>query len=224
MSNIVIIPARGGSKRLPRKNILPLSGVPLVGRVIKTCIEANIFDHIIVSTEDEEIADISKMYGASIHSRPKDLARDKSTVAEVCFNVLKDMDCDTFCCIYATAALLTVDTIRRSHSCFLSYEESDCLMGVSKFNYPPVQALMVNDDDAASLLMPKYDKIQSQFYPKTRVSNGTLNWGRRNQFLKSKNFYCESLKVFDIPDGEVCDIDTMDDYHKLVRKFNEASF
>lgn len=223
MGNIAIIPARGGSKRLPRKNILPLGGVPLIGRVIRACLEANIFDRVIVSTEDEEIAHIAKTYGASIHNRSESLAADTSRVVEVCVDVLKSVDCETFCCVYATAALLTPNTIKASYSIFSHSKESSCLMGVSKYNYSPVQALKVNDDDTVKLLMPEYEKTQSQFYPIIRVSNGTLYWGRKQSFLEDKTFYCSSLKVFDIPNNEVCDIDTMDDYNKLVDIFNESS-
>ena len=223
MSNIAIIPARGGSKRLPRKNILPLGGIPLIGRVIKACLEANIFDRVIVSTEDKEIADIAKTYGASIHNRPKSLSADTSKVVEACADVLKGADCETFCCVYATAALLNPNTIKASYLYFLHSKESNCLMGVSKYNYPPVQALKVNGDNTVELLMPEYEKIQSQFHPKTRVSNGTLYWGKRNSFLKDKTFYCSSLRVFDIPNNEVCDIDTMDDYSKLVDIFNDEN-
>jgi pseudaminic acid cytidylyltransferase len=223
MGNIAIIPARGGSKRLSRKNILPLGGVPLIGRVIRACLETNIFDRVIVSTEDEEIAHIAKTYGASIHNRSESLAADTSKVVEVCVDVLKSADCETFCCVYATAALLKPNTIKASYSIFSHSKESNCLMGVSKYNYSPVQALKVNDDDTVKLLMPEYEKTQSQFYPKIRVSNGTLYWGRKQSFLEDKTFYCSSLKVFDIPNNEVCDIDTMDDYNKLVDIFNESS-
>ena len=223
MSNIAIIPARGSSKRLSRKNILPLGGVPLIGRVIRACLETNIFDRVIVSTEDEEIAHIAKTYGASIHNRSESLAADTSKVVEVCVDVLKSADCETFCCVYATAALLKPNTIKASYSIFSHSKESNCLMGVSKYNYSPVQALKVNDDDTVKLLMPEYEKTQSQFYPKIRVSNGTLYWGRKQSFLEDKTFYCSSLKVFDIPNNEVCDIDTMDDYNKLVDIFNESS-
>ena len=224
MSNIVIIPARGGSKRLPRKNILPLGGVPLIGRVIKACLEADIFDRVIVSTEDEEIAGIAKTYGASIHNRSESLATDTSNVVEVCVDVLKNSDCETFCCVYATAALLNSNTIKASHLFFLRSTESNCLMGVSKYNYSPVQALIVNDDNTAELLMPVYERTQSQFHPKIRVSNGTLYWGRKQSFLEERTFYCSSLKTFDIPSNEVCDIDTMDDYNRLIGIFNEVSF
>jgi len=224
MSNIAIIPARGGSKRLPRKNILPLGGEPLIGRVIKACLKADIFDRVIVSTEDEEIADIAKTYGASIHNRSKSLATDTSKVVEVCVDVLKSVDCETFCCVYATAALLNSNTIKASHLFFSRSTDSNCLMGVSKYNYSPVQALIVNDDNTAELLMPAYERTQSQFHPKIRVSNGTLYWGRRQSFLEEKTFYCSSLKTFEIPSNEVCDIDTMDDYNRLVGIFNEDSF
>ena len=87
MKPIAIIPARGGSKRLPRKNILPLDGKPLIAHIVSTAIESNVFDKVIVSTEDKEIAGIAQKYGADIFYRDVTLAQDTSTVVEVCLDV-----------------------------------------------------------------------------------------------------------------------------------------
>jgi pseudaminic acid cytidylyltransferase len=222
MRLIAIIPARGGSKRLPRKNILPLSGKPLIAHVIATAIESNIFDKVIVSTEDREIADIARKYGAEIFQRDTTLAQDSSTVVEACLDVLKIESGDLFCCLYATAALLSVKTIQDSYQRFIT-EKTSVLMGVSEYNYSPIQALKIDDKGGATLLLKEFEKKQSQHYPKIRVSNGTFYWGRREDFIKEKTFYSSNLKVFDVLKNEVCDIDTIDDYNQLVRIFNENS-
>ena len=98
MRPIAIIPARGGSKRLSRKNILPLVGKPLVAHIIGTALNSNVFEKVIVSTEDEEIARIAEKYGAEVFIRNSELAQDSSTVVEVCLDVLREYQADEFCC------------------------------------------------------------------------------------------------------------------------------
>jgi pseudaminic acid cytidylyltransferase len=222
MKPIAIIPARGGSKRLPRKNILPLDGKPLIAHIVSTAIESNVFDKVIVSTEDKEIAGIAQKYGADIFYRDVTLAQDTSTVVEVCLDVLRVEDSNLFCCLYATAALLSVETIQDSYQKFIT-KKTDVLMGVSEYNYSPIQALKIDNKDNATLILEEFEKIQSQCYPKLRVSNGTLYWGRRESFIRDKTFYPSSLKVFDVLKHEVCDIDTKEDYLKLQRKYEANS-
>ena len=215
MIQIAIIPARGGSKRLPRKNILPLDGVPLLARVIRTAREAGVFNEVIVSSEEEEILELARREGALAHVRPQDLARDRSTVVETCVDVLKSHDSDVFCCIYATAALLTKETLRLSAKKFHDKNKASVLMGVSKYNYHPVQALKIDPDGSAKLLFQEYQGVQSQFYPEVRVSNGTFYWARTKIFLEEQNFYSDVLVTYDVPEEQVCDIDTLEDFAKL---------
>lgn len=218
---IAIIPARGSSKRLQRKNILPLGNIPLIAHIVSSAIESRVFSRVIVSTEDKEISIIAREYGAEVFERDEALAQDTSTVVEVCLDVLKDTDEDLFCCLYATAALLSSETIRRSYKSFIM-EESDVLMGVSRYNYSPISALKVNDSGNASLLLQEFEDSQSQSHPKLRASNGTFFWAKKKSFMKEKTFYSSSLRVLDVQDDEVCDVDTKEDYLKLQKKY-EAS-
>jgi len=220
---IAIIPARGGSKRLPRKNILPLSGVPLLSRVIRTAQDSGIFDDIIVSSEDAEILDIAQKEGVIAHSRPLELASDRSTVVETCIEALQMYPSTVFCCIYATAALISEKTLKSSAEKFLLTESSSVLMGVSRYNYHPVQALAVDGDGNAKLLFPEYKNLQSQFYPLVRVSNGTFYWAKVDTFLREKTFYTSSLRLFDVPADESFDIDTPEDYEKLIQAYEIRS-
>lgn len=223
MSKIIaIIPARGGSKRLPRKNILPLGGVPLLSRVIKTASSSDLFDKIVVSSEDDEILMLAKKEGAIAHARPVELASDRSTVVEVCVEVLNLFPCDFFCCIYPTAAMLSEKTLDLSSRSFFSDKSKRVLMGVSEFNYHPVQALTVDEDGNARLLFPEYERLQSQFYPVVRVSNGTFYWAEVRSFLREQTFYSNALSLFDVPKNEAFDVDTPDDYKKLVGAYEAA--
>lgn len=218
---IAIIPARGGSKRLPRKNVLPLDGVPLLTRVIRTAKDSGIFDDIVVSSEDAEILELASKEGVIAHTRPLQLASDSSTVVDACIEALQVHPSAVFCCIYATAVLISEKTLRTAAEMFLSPKSSNVLMGVSKYNYHPVQALTVDEYGCAKVLFPEYKSLQSQFYPQARVSNGTFYWAKVDTFLKEKTFYSQSLALFDVPDSEVCDVDTEDDYLRLIGLFKK---
>ena len=217
MKPIAIIPARGGSKRLPRKNILPLNGKPMLAYIIIAAIKSKVFEKVIVSTEDREISTIALKYGAEVFLRDASLAKDSSTVVEVCLDVIKQFKIDNFCCLYATSALLSSEVIRASYQKFIS-ESPSVLMGVSCYNYSPVQALKIDKYNNAALLLKDFEKIQSQLYPKLRVSNGTFCWAKKKSFMIEETFYSCGLKVFLVPENQVSDINTIEDYVILKKK------
>ena len=218
---IAIIPARGGSKRLPKKNILPLDGIPLLARVIRTLKRSSIFEEIIVSTENEEISDVAKKENVKVHIRPNNLAKDTATVVETCIDVLSKNPSKLFCCVYATAALLSVSTLQKSFKKFKYDKKVNVLMGVSKYNFRPEQALKIENDGFAKMLFPKFNIKNSKNYSTTRVSNGTFYWARSEKFLKEKTFYSTKLKTFDVVTQEVSDIDTIGDYKKLIAMYKK---
>lgn len=213
---VAIIPARGGSKRLPRKNILPILGSPLIEYPISAAIKSGLFKSVIVSTEDDEIAQIARSAGSQVIIRPHELCEDRSTVVQVCTHVLNflernDQVPDCFCCIYATAIFLTPDDIRKSFDLLKQKPEADFIMGVSEFNFQPVQALE-EENGYLALKWTEYKGVQSQFHPKLVASNGTLYWARSSVFLNIKSFYGRRLKGYHVPHLRVVDIDTKQDY------------
>jgi N-acylneuraminate cytidylyltransferase len=209
---IAIIPARGGSKRLPRKNILPIGNEPMIAYPIRTAQQSGLFSRIIVSTEDAQIADIAAGYGADIHHRPPKLAQDHSTMAQVCLHVLEHNPCDVFCCLYATAVLLRAETLVASETMLYKNPEANYVMGVSEFNYPPPQALQKDEHGFLSYWQPEFLKMQSQFYPELTVSNGTFIWARTDAFIQDGFFYGSKLRGYLVNPEEVIDIDTPEDY------------
>lgn len=220
MSRVALIPARGGSKRLPRKNILEIGGLPMLAHPIKAAQASGLFDRIIVSTEDAEIADIAKQYGAEVIVRPQQIAEDRSTVVQVCIHALETCpEIDMVCCIYATAVLLTSGAIIDSYALFDSEPVADFVMGVSEYEHPPVQALKKNPDGFLTYMWPEWENVQSQFHPQTVVSNGTLYWARRTALLQEKSFYGQRLKGFIVPYEQTTDIDTEEDLIKIVSRF-----
>lgn len=215
---IAIIPARGGSKRLPRKNILQINGKPIIYYPISAALESNLFDEVIVSTEDKEIAEIAEQVGASISLRPESLAQDRSTVVEVCNELLSRKGyqyVESFCCIYATAIFLTADDLRESYAKLLEEPLIDYVMGVSAYNFHPVQAL-INRGGYLESMWPELNKLQSQTYPDLVVSNGTLYWAKTKEFINDKTFYGKNLVGYNLPEDHAVDIDTIDDYNRAV--------
>ena len=213
---IAIIPARGNSKRLPRKNILPWKGIPLIGYSIKNAISSNVFSEVIVSSEDNEILDYAEYYGAKTIKRNNNLSKDTSTVVEVCTDVIADFyQLEYFCCIYATAVKLSAKTIQNSLKEFNKIPDCKFLMGVSLYNYPPQQALITNELGELILMNPEFKGVQSQHFKECYVSNGTFYWANTKSFLKEKSFYGTNLQPFVVSEEEVTDINTKEDYKIL---------
>ena len=215
---IAIIPARGNSKRLPRKNILPWKGIPLIGHSIKNTIASNIFSEVIVSSEDDEILSHAKEFGAKTFKRNDKLSKDTSTVVEVCTDVITDFNqLDLFCCIYATAVKLSAKTIQKSFVEFKKIPDCNFLMGVSLYNYPPQQALVKNEFGNLIHMNPEFKGVQSQKFKDCFVSNGTFYWANTKSFLKEKSFYGANLQPFVVSEKEVTDINTEEDYRILCK-------
>lgn len=217
---LCIIPARGGSKRLPNKNILPFKNKPMIANVIDTVKRSGAFDDVIVSSDSDEILDISENAGAKKYKRIESLAQDTSTVVEVCLDVLSRYQTEKFCCIYPTAVLLSAETIIQSFEEFQRYgkAEASVLMGVARYNYHPAQALIRDEVGNWRMLNPEFFGVQSQKYSEARVSSGTFYWARSETFICEKTFYSEKLKVFDLGLDEALDIDTPRDYQSLIEK------
>ena len=213
MSNIAIIPARGGSKRLSKKNILPVQGKPMLFYPVMSALKSGLFDEVIISTEDEAIGKIGQDAGAKFLKRPERLARDRSTVAEVCRHVIEEIGQegivpDSFCCIYATAIFITSQDIIDSFNLLAKSSRVNVVMGVSKYNLQPVQALEKKEDGFLSPMWPEFVNVQSQFHPYLVVSNGTLYWAKTERFLEKKTFYDDNLIGYEMPWVRALDIDT----------------
>lgn len=219
INRVAIIPARGGSKRLPRKNILPLGGKPMVAYPISTALESGLFSQVIVSTEDSEISELAQQAGARVINRPNDLAGDIVGVVDVCLQVLNTLEeegaCpDVFCCLYATAAFLNIEDLKKS--CLLLEESGDVdiIMGVSEYDIHPYKAMSISPSADLEPMWP--DKIlkKSQQLPNFVASNGTLYWARTGYFRNTPLFYGEHMKGYVVPFGRAIDIDTPDDYER----------
>lgn len=214
MKPVAIIPARGGSKRLPRKNVLSFLGRPLIAWPIGAAHASGLFSRVIVSTEDDEIAMVAGRYGAEVIKRPEEIATDTSTVVEVCLHALETLRLngslpELICCIYATAALLDPDDLVQSHS-LMAGGVLDSVMGVAEYDLSPLQAL-TRKGDHWELMFPEYRAVQSQLYPEMVCSAGMMYWIRPEALLEQRTFYTRKMGVQKIPRSRLCDIDTQED-------------
>ena len=158
---IAIIPARGGSKRLPRKNIIDFYGKPIIFWTIKAAVESNIFDDVFVSTEDEEIKKISKKYSCKVLNRLSSLATDSATIVEVILSHLKELNSigkvyDYIYCLYPTAPLRNKNDLINISNIFEKQTNVDSVIAVTNFSHYPFQALKINDKKKIEPFWPEY--------------------------------------------------------------------
>lgn len=224
MSCFAIIPAKSRSTRLPGKNMLTIAGKPMLFHIIDNLTASGVFDQIWVSTDSEETANKCKNYDVSIHLRHPSLAQDRSTVNEVCLDWLENLTekPDEFCCTYATSIFLTPQDYQSAKACLLP--RFDGVMGVSEYNYPPVQALKLNDSGQLNMLMPEFETVQSQFHPSCYVSNGSQYWARTTAYLKQKTFYLESLAPYVTDESHILDINNPVDLEEAKHRAKELGW
>ena len=227
MQSFCIIPARGGSKRIPRKNIKLFRGKPLIGWTIEKALKSNCFDKVIVSTDDIEISDYVKSIGAEVpFLRPEHLSDDYTNSFDVIqYNAKKLLeiykDLKYICCMYATAPLIFSSDIKKSFEIISADNNNQILFGATTFDYPIQRALFLDENNNVSMLDTKYLYTRSQDLQETFHDAGQFYWGTVEAWIKSKNALIGG-KAYFIPRWRVQDIDNMDDWtrveylHKLI--------
>ena len=217
---IAIIPAKGGSTRLKRKNIASMCGKPLISYQITNAIKSNLCSRIIVSTEDEEIAKVAKECGAETpFLRPLELAVDPATVSDVCLHVLNEVDPEgekytTLLVLLPTAPLCSVDDIHNAHNIFINNPES-FLMSVTESNTPPYNALMYDQEEKR--LLPCFPDSElrhtkSTECPKTVHSNGAIVMVDISAFKENGSLWGSPILAYEMPSEKSIDIDTKFDF------------
>ncbi|KOY01470.1 pseudaminic acid cytidylyltransferase [Pseudomonas nunensis] len=218
MNNVAIIPARGGSKRIPRKNLKPFDGVPMIARSIKTALDSGLFAQVVVSTDDEEIADLARACGAQVpFMRPAALADDFTGTAAVIVHALQALqgqDFDLACCIYATAPLLQTRFLQQGMQLLEQYPDKSFAFSVCDFGFPVQRALTLDDQGALTALYPEFRETRSQDLPPAYQDAGQFYWGRTDAWLRGDVLYSpQSLPVI-LPRYLVQDIDTPEDWKR----------
>ncbi len=216
MNNVAIIPARGGSKRIPRKNLLPFDGVPMIVRSIRTALDSGLFDQVVVSTDDAEIADVARAHGAQVpFMRPAQLADDFTGTAAVMVHALQQLPrFDHACCVYATAPLLQVRYLREGFELLQRHPDKSFAFSVCDFGFPVQRALTLDGQGALRALYPEFRDTRSQDLPEAFQDAGQFYWGRREAWLRGDVLYSPASLPVILPRYLVQDIDTPQDWKR----------
>ncbi|WP_420547774.1 cytidylyltransferase domain-containing protein [Curvivirga sp.] len=210
---IAIIPARGGSKRFPRKNIALLGNKPLIHHTIEAAIQSGIFDEVIVSTEDTEIASLASVIeGITVDIRPAHLATDTARIRDVCEEILqRDLyqNVESFCVLLATSALRTEEHIKDSHQLFV--KGHDFVASVTDYFFYP-HAAIVDQDGIGKHFFKEMAYAQGQDIPNFKVENGAINWCNKQAFLKQREFFGNNTALYYMDRRFSIDIDTPEDF------------
>jgi len=216
MTNLAVIPARGGSKRIPRKNIKDFYGSPLISYSIKAAIDSNCFDKIIVSTDDEEIAEIALKYGAEVpFIRNNELSNDFTGTTPVIKDAIDRLninDLEYVCCIYATAPMLDSIYIQKGLEALERNKGFQYAFSITSYAFPIQRAITLSPDNHVSMITPENLKVRSQDLEECWHDAGQFYWG-------TKEAWEHDLPIFDnhsigikIPRYLVQDIDTLEDW------------
>lgn len=219
---LAIITARGGSKRIPRKNIKEFCGKPILCYSIEAAGKAGVFDEIMVSTDDEEIARIARKAGASVpFFRSSQTAGDFASTDDVIMEVLKsyrqmEQEFASFCCIYPTAPFLSGERLRMAMELL---EEADSVMPVVPFSYPPQRGLIPDQNGYIRRQFPQYAQTRSQDLPKIYHDCGQFYACRTEAFFREGTTDVPRLLPLVLTQMEVQDIDTMEDWQLAELKY-----
>ena len=227
MSTICVIPARGGSKRIPRKNVRPFRGQPMIAWSIQAALDSGCFDQVVVSTDDLEIAAIAREYGASIpFSRPASLSDDFAGTTDVVVHAIEELasrDCSPslICCLYATAPFVRPEDLRSGHALWLAQEPSRPVFTAATYAFPIQRAFVINADGGAEMLQPNCYQLRSQDLPNAYHDAGQFYWADHTQWLAKPQFSHGTVPLI-LPRWRVQDVDTEEDWqqaellHRLV--------
>lgn len=215
-SNLCIIPARGGSKRIPRKNIRPFLGKPIIAYSIEAARQSGLFDEVMVSTDDPEIAAIAKSFGAEVpFIRSYRTSDDFSTTADVLNEVLQeyakaDRHFDKVCCCYATAPFVSSDRLIEGYTAL--DEETESVFPIVEFGFPILRSLKLKDGGLVELNWPENLNARSQDLPKSYHDAGQWYWLKTKAYREKGKLIMDRTKGIELNELEVQDIDSETDW------------
>jgi len=224
MKSLAIIPARGGSKRIPGKNIKNFLGKPIICYSIQQAIASELFDTVMVSTDSKEIADVAEAYGASIpFLRSNENSDDFATTVDVLLEVLneylkKGISFDIICCIYPTSPMIDLKLLKKAYDKMIS-DNLDTVFPVLKFSYPPQRAITLDENHLIRLQKPELKNTRSQDLEELYHDAGQFYWVKTDPFLRSKNLWPERTGVVVLSEMDAQDIDNIDDWKLAELKY-----
>lgn len=224
MKNLCIIPARGGSKRIPRKNVKPFLGKPMLAYSIEAALATGLFDEVMVSTDDEEIAEVARQYGAKVpFMRSAETANDYAGLNDVIVEVDKTyiargMEFDNICCILSTAPLLQPMDIIHAYD-ILKEGKFECVYPIVEFSYPILRSLSLDAEGHLMMNWPEFAETRSQDLKPAYHDAGAFYWINANAYRRDYTFD-HLLTTGSVMDAmKVQDIDTETDW-----KFAELKY
>jgi len=225
---LAIIPARGGSKRIPRKNIKPFAGKPMIAWSIEAALASGCFDRIIVSTDDAEIADVALAHGAEVpFMRPSELSDDHTGTIPVVAHALGWMcqqvcPVDFACCLYATAPFVQAKDLRQGLD-VLQCSGAQYAFSVTSYAFPIQRAIRIRADDRVEMLNPEQFNTRSQDLEEVFHDAGQFYWGLSNAWLNHLPIFSQDSVPVRLPREMVQDIDNSEDWKVAELKFKLMS-
>ncbi len=216
MNCVAIITARGGSKRIPGKNIKAFHGQPIIAYSIKAALVSGVFDEVMVSTDDDQIAEAAQRYGAVIpFRRSSQTSDDHSTTADVLREVIleykkRQKDFEYACCIYPTAPFVTADKLANAFK-RLKTSDADCVLPITKFSFPIWRSFKI-EEEKVIYNWPEFALRRSQDLPSAYHDCGQFYFFKTEKFLRSGNLITDDTVGFEVPESEVQDIDNEEDW------------
>lgn len=225
---LCVIPARGGSKRIPRKNVRPFHGRPMIAWSISAALESGVFDHVLVSTDDPEIAEVARSEGAEVpFMRPANLSDDHTATVPVVAHAIGEASAlwgapEDVCCLYATAPFVQVDDLRQGHA-LLHRSGADYAFPVTSFPFPIQRAVRIRDDGHVEMFSAEHALTRSQDLEEAYHDVGQFYWGRREAWLEGTSIIGPGSVPLIIPRHRAQDIDTPEDWERAERLFAVAT-
>ncbi len=215
--NICVIPARGGSKRIPRKNVKKFCGKPMIAWSIEAALQSGCFDLVLVSTDDSEIAEVAQQHGASVpFMRPAKLSDDYTGTLPVVRHAVEWFNsqgsiAERVCCLYATAPFVRGEDILKGLK-KLSQGEVDYAFSVTSYAFPIQRAIRLTETGRAEMFYPEYFNTRSQDLEEAYHDAGQFYWGKSSAWLNEKMIFGHDSVPVVLPRHRVQDIDTLEDW------------
>jgi N-acylneuraminate cytidylyltransferase len=216
---LAVIPARGGSKRIPRKNIKIFCDLPIIAWSIKAALQSQFFDRVIVSTDDPEIAHVAQVYGAEVpFVRPAELSDDHTGTIPVIAHAIEWQNqqgeaVDQVCCIYATAPFVQADDLRRGLQ-VLERTGADYSFSVTSYAFPIQRAIRITQAQRVEMFQSEHFKTRSQDLEEAWHDAGQFYWGKANAWITNKPIFSHAAAPVPLPRHRVQDIDTLEDWER----------
>ena len=216
---LAIIPARGGSKRIPRKNVKLFCGKPMIAWSIDAAHASGLFDHIVVSTDDMEISEVTKAYGAEVpFMRPAALSDDHTGTSPVVAHAIEWYRAqgsmpDPVCCIYATAPFVSTADLQRGLQ-LLTDSGSDFAFSVTRYTFPIQRAIKLTEEGRVQMFQPEHFNTRSQDLEEAFHDAGQFYWGRAAAWIADKPVFSTVAMPVILPRHRVQDIDTPEDWER----------